>query len=144
MPRYLHSVFVLVAGILLMTSLHANAMSHQEARQLAIKASMGDAKALKTLQQQARAGKAPAENWLGVYYDAGKNYVKANAWYEKASRQGSASAEFNLGLSYYYGQGVPQNTKTAIQWWKKAADQGGRAGRRAQHALLVVERPQKS
>ena len=38
--------------------------------------------------------------------------------------QGDASAQFNLGLMYDNGQGVPQDYKEAVKWWKKSAEQG--------------------
>lgn len=35
-----------------------------------------------------------------------------------------AEAEFNLGLMYAQGQGVPQDDAAALNWYRKAADQG--------------------
>ena len=35
-----------------------------------------------------------------------------------------AGAQFSLGLMYYKGQGVPQDYKEAVQWFRLAADQG--------------------
>ena len=45
-------------------------------------------------------------------------------WPTKAAGQGSASAQFNLGVIYYQGQGVPQDYKEAVKWFTKAAEQG--------------------
>jgi hypothetical protein len=42
----------------------------------------------------------------------------------KAAAQGNAIAQFNLGLLYYSGEGVPQDYKRAAQWYQKAAEQG--------------------
>ena len=42
--------------------------------------------------------------------------VKANA--------GDADAQYNLGASYYLGQGVPQDYAQAAAWYRKAAEQG--------------------
>ena len=47
--------------------------------------------------------------------------------YENALRlaeQGSASAQFNLGLMYDNGEGVPQDYKAAVKWYSLAAEQG--------------------
>lgn len=41
----------------------------------------------------------------------------------KAS-QGDAEAQFNLGMQYYKGEGVPQSHLGAAKWWRKAAEQG--------------------
>ena len=46
--------------------------------------------------------------------------------------QGHAGAQFNLGLMYSYGVGVPQDYAEAVTWYRLAAEQGD-AG--AQHAL---------
>ena len=45
-------------------------------------------------------------------------------WYNKAAEQGNAVAQFNLGLMYEKGQGVPQDYKMAFNWYTKAAEQG--------------------
>ena len=44
--------------------------------------------------------------------------------YRKAADQGFAKAQFNLGVCYKKGQGVPQSFKEAVRWCRKAADQG--------------------
>ncbi len=40
------------------------------------------------------------------------------------AEHGEAEAQFNLGLAYYNGKGVPQNVAEAVKWWRKAAAQG--------------------
>jgi uncharacterized protein len=45
-------------------------------------------------------------------------------WTRKAADQGNAGAEFNLGLAYMKGQGVPQDYVKAVYWYQMAADQG--------------------
>ncbi len=45
-------------------------------------------------------------------------------WYRKAAEQGNAIAQFNLGVMYFHGQGVPQNYQEAMKWYRKAAEQG--------------------
>ena len=42
----------------------------------------------------------------------------------KAADQGFASAQFNLGVMYANGQGVPQDYAAAVSWYRKAAEQG--------------------
>ena len=51
--------------------------------------------------------------------------------YETAFREwlplaeaGNATAQYNLGLLYDKGQGVPQDDQEALRWWRKAAEQG--------------------
>ena len=40
------------------------------------------------------------------------------------ANQGAAWAQFNLGVMYERGIGVPENDAEAVKWYKKAADQG--------------------
>jgi TPR repeat protein len=37
------------------------------------------------------------------------------------AEQGDADAQYNLGFMYDTGQGVVQNDKKAVKWWRKAA-----------------------
>ena len=37
---------------------------------------------------------------------------------------GDAEAQSNLGLMYYHGDGVPEDDKEAVKWYRKAAEQG--------------------
>ena len=41
-----------------------------------------------------------------------------------AADQGNAEAQYNLGVLYNLGQGVPQNHAEAARWYRMAADQG--------------------
>ena len=40
------------------------------------------------------------------------------------AKQGNASAQHNLGVMYASGRGVPQDYKTAVKWYRLAAEQG--------------------
>lgn len=40
------------------------------------------------------------------------------------ANQGDAIAQFNLGVIYENGEGVPENDAEAVKWYRKAADQG--------------------
>lgn len=42
----------------------------------------------------------------------------------KSNKQNSAESQFNLGLMYRLGQGVPKNDAKAAKWYRKAAAQG--------------------
>ena len=42
----------------------------------------------------------------------------------KAAEQGDAAAQFNLGVMYDRGEGVPQDDGEALLWYRKAAEQG--------------------
>ena len=42
----------------------------------------------------------------------------------KAAEQGLASAQYNLGCMYRDGHGVERSHVKAVEWFKKAAEQG--------------------
>jgi len=44
--------------------------------------------------------------------------------HQSKANQGVADAQFNLGLLYERGVGTPQDTKQAVYWYTKAAEQG--------------------
>ena len=46
------------------------------------------------------------------------------AEWKESAENGSASAQFNLGLAYSFGRGVPEDDKEAVKWFRKSADQG--------------------
>lgn len=51
------------------------------------------------------------------------------------AKAGDARAEFNLGVSYYYGNGVKQDYAEALKWYQKAAEHGNE---RAQYNLASL------
>ena len=56
-------------------------------------------------------------------YNSG-DYVTALQEWRPLAEQGYADAQYNLGLMYDNGLGVPQDDKEAVKWYRKAADQG--------------------
>ena len=49
-------------------------------------------------------------------------------WYRLAAEQGVAKAQFDLGVMYYKGRGVPQDFVYAHIWFNVAASQGHENG----------------
>ena len=66
----------------------------------------------------------------GADYDKGLaayqsgDYATALREFRPLAEQGYASAQYNLGLMYDDGKGVPQDDKTAVKWYSLAAEQG--------------------
>ena len=56
-------------------------------------------------------------------YDRG-DYTQAARLFRPLAEQGSASAQFNLGMMYAKGQGVQQDYQAALKWYRRAAEQG--------------------
>ncbi|KAF9105805.1 hypothetical protein BGX27_009426 [Mortierella sp. AM989] len=44
--------------------------------------------------------------------------------YQKAASKGLPEAQYNVGLAYFRGQGVPKNDALAIEYWKMSGQQG--------------------
>jgi TPR repeat protein len=91
--------------------------------------------ALETNTARAEGGDAQAQFSLGIKFaneGAGQNYAEAAQWYLKAANQNHALAQFNLGVMYGRGQGVPRDEQRSLMWIRKAAHLGD-AG--AQHNL---------
>ncbi len=63
-----------------------------------------------------------------------KDYATALREWRPLAEQGDADAQYNLGLMYDRGYGVPQDYVQARQWYEKAAAQGDA---RAQYNLGV-------
>ena len=52
------------------------------------------------------------------------DYATALREWTPLAEQGDAIAQYNLGLMYYNGEGVPQDYKEALKWHTRAAKQG--------------------
>jgi uncharacterized protein len=53
-----------------------------------------------------------------------KDYATALEKFKPLAERGNAEAQFDLGVMYRQGQGVPQDDGQAVAWWIKAAEQG--------------------
>ena len=111
-----------------------------------------DAKAVQWLRKAAEQGFDRAQLMVGVMYAEGRgvpqDYVQGHMWIalavagsppgkarEKAVKYRDlfatemspaqiAEAQHNLGSRYAEGRGVPRDDATAVQWYRKAAEQG--------------------
>jgi len=62
------------------------------------------------------------EDGLAAYH-AG-DYQKALRLWEPLAKQGYSDTQYNLGVMYSQGKGVPEDDAKAVHWWTKAAKQG--------------------
>ena len=56
----------------------------------------------------------------------------AAGWFRAAAERGVVDSQFNLGLLYEAGRGVPQNLREAYRWFSIAANAGDVAAREKQ------------
>jgi TPR repeat protein len=69
------------------------------------------------------AAQAWAQDSCQRLYDAGR-YPEAIRCWTLLAEQGVALAQYNLGVMYDNGRGVPQDDAKAFYWFTKAAEQG--------------------
>jgi clan AA aspartic protease (TIGR02281 family) len=81
-------------------------------------------------------GVAPAGPYEDGFsaYERG-DYATALSLFRTLADQGSAKAQYKVGLMYYSGEGVTQDLAEAAKWFRTAADQGYSA---AQHYLGMM------
>lgn len=60
----------------------------------------------------------------GVTAAQHRRYAKALKLLRPLAEHGQAVAQYNLGVMYYDGEGVPQEFAIAAAWFRKAAEQG--------------------
>jgi len=70
------------------------------------------------------------------------DYIKALDTFYAIAKEGDPKAQYNVGLIYANGKGVNKDSYQAMEWYKKAAEQGNVA---AQYNLakLISQRPDK-
>jgi TPR repeat protein len=69
---------------------------------------------------------AHAGSDMSTSFDAAStgNFKQAVTIWEDMAANGDAQAQFNLGLMYHGGLGLPRNEKTAVELYQKAAESG--------------------
>lgn len=77
--------------------------------------------------EKAQTGNVECQKSLGLYYSFGwegfpKNAQKSFFWYKKAALQNDSEAQLCIAEYYRYGGPVTVDTKEAIYWYKRAAD----------------------
>ncbi|HUL07275.1 MAG TPA: tetratricopeptide repeat protein [Candidatus Acidoferrum sp.] len=69
----------------------------------------------------------PVAVWADDADDCASTTIAADrsaAACRRLAEQGKAWAQYNLGVAYEDGEGVKQDYKEALKWYRKAADQG--------------------
>ncbi len=62
-------------------------------------------------------------NQATAAYERG-DYASALRVFRTIAEQGDANAQYNLGVMYDNGRGVPQDYAAAMSWWRRAAEGG--------------------
>ena len=66
---------------------------------------------------------------LGLCYfwsrcGAVQNYVRSFEYFKQAGLAGQVHSQYWMGFLYHNGNGVNKDENLALEWWRKAADQG--------------------
>ena len=85
--------------------------------------------ALKVWMDQATAGSAEAQNYVGEIYSKGlgtpPDYDMAAVWFKKSAAQGFKRAKINLGYLYEQGLGVGKDLTMALNLYREASGISG-------------------
>lgn len=80
--------------------------------------------AILALTKSANQGDVYGQELLGsILLDHTDNKDDGLMWLQRASEQGSANAQYNLGFAYQTGEKVKQDYTLAMQWYQKSAQQ---------------------
>jgi TPR repeat protein len=82
-----------------------------------------DSQAAHLERKAAEQGHAYAQANLSFRYYTADNFAEAFAWCQRAAYSNLAWAQYNLGLMYRKGEGVPQSDVEAAHWYRLAANQ---------------------
>ena len=110
-----------VCAVVVQTDVRANALSPDGSEIRAV-LSLG-ATALRTgprSNMRQRVRDAIREHAANIATDI----LRARQRHRRAAEQGDVGAQYNLGVRYADGLGVPQDDREAVRWWRLAADQG--------------------
>lgn len=92
------------------------------ARGIHVAASPSEAK--KWYEASANQDFAEAQNCLGRFCQARREYAEALRWFKKAAAAGIVDAYNNIGCMYSNGQGVTKSISDALFWIRQAAEAG--------------------
>jgi len=78
--------------------------------------------------------KAVTQGHVAAKYELGMRYkftAKEEAFelFKQAAEQENTLAQYELAMCFHYGMGVEKDEAMAVQWYKKAADQGNQLAR---------------
>lgn len=80
------------------------------------------------LMEKAAAGDAESMYWLGFYHATGKdvpkNLMEGAKWYQEAAEHNHEKGQYELGVAFEEGLGVPKDPVIAYQWLYLAAQKG--------------------
>jgi S1-C subfamily serine protease len=92
-------------------------------------------KAADHYRRAAEHGDLEAQTLLAACYSNMDDNAEAVKWSRRAAAQGDAVEQFNLGMAYSHGNGVPKSDIEAYKWFSLAAAQGFEQGAEGRDSL---------
>lgn len=80
--------------------------------------------AMQYLEKAANQGYGDAQVLLAYILDKAEENQRALELYRQAAAQGNPAGQLGLGQMYASGEGVEQSNETALEWIRKAVDNG--------------------
>ncbi len=127
MTRSARSFMAVAAlGLALLTGMSEAKAANDLERATALMQRQDFAAAVPLLRQLAAENSGDAQAFLGGLHLVGIGGVRqdfrlARHWFERAARNGNATAAFNLGLMSERGEDRPANLSEAANWYEKSA-----------------------
>ena len=82
-------------------------------------------KAKLLIEKAAKQDHDKAQHRLAMLYALdGEDFLTSLSWLNKSAKQNNVEAQYNLGVYYERGYGVPKNLDKAKEWYQLAANQG--------------------
>lgn len=76
---------------------------------------------------------------FGDEVESRADIVKAADYFTLGANAGSSHAQYYLGIALFRGWGIEQDKKLAMQWWKKAADNGYQPAKNAFTGSVAIK-----
>ncbi len=120
--------WIVVFGALLLAGASAHLFFGETNMDPEAQARMAFEQRVAQLKPDAEAGRSGTQYSLAETYRTAPEAVRdpglARYWYRKAAEQGHIAAQYQLGLLYAKGDGVPQSYTRAAEWFQLSAGLG--------------------
>ena len=87
---------------------------------------------------------AEAHFKIGTLYYSQLDFMNAIKWFLQSAELGHSTAQYNLGLIYATGQGIPKDFSKARMWWILAGDEEAKQNIVKLEKIMSSEQIQKS
>ena len=80
-------------------------------------------------------------SFLGTQYRIDENFSEAVKWFRRAASAGNSSAQYDLGMAHFMGEGAIQDKVSAHMWFNVAASNGHKLAKTMREYLFSQMTP---